>query len=103
MKINQLGFTEVLAKRAGITFSEADKVVRSFKHLIYESLADGHSVELSGFGQFSVSHREPRLGINPRTWPKSPSANSTLQSSRPAKRSRKQSDRSEEHTSELQS
>ena len=70
MKISQLGFTEVLAKRAGITFSEADKVIRSFKSLIYESLADGHTIELSGFGQFSVSHREPRLGVNPRTMAK---------------------------------
>jgi nucleoid DNA-binding protein len=67
MKISQLGFTEVLAKRAGITFSEADVIVRSFKSLIYESLASGHTVEFSGFGQFSVSDRAPRLGVNPKT------------------------------------
>jgi DNA-binding protein HU-beta len=67
VKINQSGFIEILAARCGITATQSDQIINRFKHLIYESLADGHTVELSGFGQFSVSHREVREGINPRT------------------------------------
>lgn len=66
MKIPQSGFTEILAARCGITATQSDEIISAFKRLIYESLADGHSVELSGFGQFSVSHREARIGVNPR-------------------------------------
>lgn len=52
--------------KLGITFGEAYNLIQLFKRFIYQNLADGHKVELSGFGQFSVSHREPRLGVNPR-------------------------------------
>ena len=66
MKIPQSGFTEILAARCGITATQSDQIISAFKHLIYESLAEGHSVKLSGFGQFSVSHRDARIGVNPR-------------------------------------
>jgi len=66
MKIPQSGFIEILAARCGITASEAERFVHAFKLLVYESLADGHTVELSGFGQFMVSYREARIGVNPR-------------------------------------
>jgi nucleoid DNA-binding protein len=29
-------------------------------------LRGGDKVNISGFGQFSVSHRKPRIGVNPR-------------------------------------
>lgn len=66
MKINQSGFIEILAARCGITATEAERLVHTLKGLVYESLAEGHTVELSGFGQFSVSHRDARIGVNPR-------------------------------------
>ena len=67
MKISQSGFTEFLAARLGITATEAKRIIDTFKGNIYEHLALGHSVELSGFGTFSVSHRQSRIGYNPRT------------------------------------
>ena len=66
MKIVQSGFIEILAARLATTASEAERFVHAFKGLVYESLADGKSVELSGFGQWSVSHRDERIGVNPR-------------------------------------
>lgn len=66
MKISQSAFVEQLAARMGVTATESETFVRNFKSLIYETLAAGNSVELSGFGQFSVSHRASRIGINPR-------------------------------------
>jgi DNA-binding protein HU-beta len=66
MKISQSGFVEILAARCSITVTEAERLVHAFKALVCESLASGHSVELSGFRQFSVSHRDARTGVNPR-------------------------------------
>jgi integration host factor subunit beta len=66
LKISQSQFSEMLAAKCGITASQAKLFLDTFKEHIYIHLALGHSVELSGFGQFSVSHRAPRLGVNPR-------------------------------------
>ena len=38
----------------------------TFKQAVYTDLSNGHTIELSGFGQFSVSHRSTRIGVNPR-------------------------------------
>src|ERR1035441_4816535 len=42
-------------------------LVTSFKNFMYDNLKNGNSVEFSGFGQFSVSHRDSHIGVNPRT------------------------------------
>lgn len=34
---------------------------------ICQTLEDGNRVEIRGFGSFSLHHREPRLGRNPKT------------------------------------
>ncbi len=49
-----------------ITFTDAEKILNGLIKLIYEVTASGDTVKLSGFGTFSVSHREARLGVNPR-------------------------------------
>jgi len=65
-KLSQLQFIEQFAAKHRKTVSETADWVDSFKRSIYQLLAEGHSVELSGFGQFSVSHRQARIGVNPR-------------------------------------
>jgi DNA-binding protein HU-beta len=66
-KITKSKFTEELAAVLGITYSEAERYLNAHFHLIYEYLRDGKTVQLSGFGTFSVSHRKARMGINPQT------------------------------------
>ena len=66
MKITQSAAAELLAARMGITATQAKVFVDQFKVFVYEQLSLGNEVELSGFGVFSVSHRAPRLGVNPR-------------------------------------
>ena len=66
MKVNKLGFIELLAARLGITATESERFVNRFIGLIYEVTSEGGTVNLSGFGQFSVSHRLAREGVNPR-------------------------------------
>lgn len=64
--MNKLEFVEQLAAKLGITHSEAERFVNAAISMIYEQLKDGGKINISGFGQFSVSHRALRIGVNPR-------------------------------------
>jgi nucleoid DNA-binding protein len=64
--MNKLQLTEQLAAKLGITHSEAERMLNTLINLIYEQLRTGDKVNISGFGQFSVSHRASRIGVNPR-------------------------------------
>ncbi len=57
---------ETLAARMGETSTQSEKWLRNFVALIYDELANDRIVKISGFGEFSVSHREARIGVNPR-------------------------------------
>ena len=67
MTINKRRFEEELAADLGKTMSETERIVNAFLGKIYSYLGRGNAVNLSGFGKFSVSHRNARLGVNPRT------------------------------------
>ena len=64
--MNKLQLTEQLAAKLSITHSEAERFLNSLTVMIYEVLRGGDKVNISGFGQFSVSHRKSRIGVNPR-------------------------------------
>ena len=64
--MNKSDLIEQLAARLGITVSDAEKYLNTLVSMIYEKLREGDKVNISGFGQFSVSHRAPRIGVNPR-------------------------------------
>ena len=64
--MNQLQLTEQLAAKLGITHTEAERFVNTLIQMVYEKLREGDKVNISGFGQFSVSHRASRIGVNPR-------------------------------------
>jgi integration host factor subunit beta len=44
-----------------------DRIVQTVFEEISRALEQGDRVELRGFGAFSVKHRDPRIGRNPRT------------------------------------
>ena len=46
---------------------DVEKIVNAVLDEITAALARGDRVELRGFGAFSVKHRNPRQGRNPRT------------------------------------
>jgi integration host factor subunit beta len=46
---------------------DVERIVATVFDEIIEARANGHRVELRGFGAFSVKQREARLGRNPRT------------------------------------
>lgn len=46
---------------------DVERIVNTIFDEIIRSMADGHRVELRGFGAFSVKRRDARMGRNPRT------------------------------------
>lgn len=56
-----------VAERSGLGVAEAKGAVDATLKAIEAQLATGNEVRLTGFGKFSVSHREARQGRNPQT------------------------------------
>lgn len=46
---------------------DVERIVSTVFDEIAQALANGHRVELRGFGAFSVKRRDARIGRNPRT------------------------------------
>lgn len=46
---------------------DADMAVKAILDAMGDALIKGHRIEIRGFGSFTVSHRAPRLGRNPRS------------------------------------
>ena len=59
--VDQVAATVHLSK------SQTDAVLTQCFQAIIEALQSGESVELRGFGRFSLRHRQARTGRNPRT------------------------------------
>jgi DNA-binding protein HU-beta len=58
---------EQVARRNGLSASQARQVLESTIEVISDELAAGGEVALAGFGKFSVSNRAARQGRNPST------------------------------------
>ena len=59
---------EALAARfSHLTQRDAEYAVKTLLDAIGQALVQGHRIEVRGFGSFSVSHRPPRIGRNPRS------------------------------------
>jgi len=63
--------SELIAKIAGanphLYHRDIERIVNVIFDEIVDALARGDRVELRGFGAFTVKHRPPRVGRNPRT------------------------------------
>ncbi len=60
-------FIEQVAKEAGVTRTEANKVVRASLKVIEDTLKSGEKVTLTGFGSFEVRQRSERQVTSIRT------------------------------------
>lgn len=59
---------EELAARFGqLTHRDAEFAVKTILDAMNNALVRGHRIEIRGFGSFSVNHRPPRIGRNPRS------------------------------------
>jgi DNA-binding protein HU-beta len=56
-----------VAERSGLGVGEAKRALEATLKAIEEQIGEGNEVRLTGFGKFSVSHRDARMGRNPQT------------------------------------
>lgn len=63
--MNKVDLVELVAVKAKLTKKDAEAAVDALFDGIEHALIKGEAVKVSGFGGFSVRHRESRLGVNP--------------------------------------
>lgn len=64
--MNKMELIEALAEKAGVSKSEAERVLNAMIEVITAKLLTDEDVTITGFGTYSVSHRKQRQGVNPQ-------------------------------------
>lgn len=57
----------VIFEEVGLPKKEAQDIIEIIIETIKETLAEGESVKITGFGTFNVRKKTPRRGRNPQT------------------------------------
>ena len=58
----------LLGERFGqLTQRDTEFAIKTILDAMSDALVRGHRIEIRGFGSFSVNHRPPRTGRNPRS------------------------------------
>lgn len=65
--MNKAELVNAVADKTGLTKADSEKALKAVIGEITGSLKKGETVQLIGFGSFSVSKRAKRQGINPKT------------------------------------
>ncbi|MBL8491130.1 MAG: HU family DNA-binding protein [Rhodocyclaceae bacterium] len=65
--MNKADLIERIAERADVSKSCAARALEALISAVEASLAAGDTVNLAGFGSFSVAQRAARAGRNPKT------------------------------------
>jgi len=65
--MNKGDLIDVIARDAAITKTQAQSALDSFVDNVQSALKGGDKVTVVGFGTFSTSNREARVGRNPQT------------------------------------
>lgn len=59
--------TDILLGRVGLSKVESQKIIETVFDTIKQTIAEGESVKISGFGTFNVRKKNTRRGRNPKT------------------------------------
>lgn len=59
--------TEIVLGRVGLSKIESQKIVETVLDAIKQTIIEGESVKISGFGTFNVRKKNMRRGRNPKT------------------------------------
>lgn len=65
--MNKTELVKKIAEKSGLSQAQGKEALEATLASIKEALEAGESVQLIGFGTFSVTERPERQGINPRT------------------------------------
>jgi DNA-binding protein HU-beta len=66
LNLHKSGIIKLAAARTVFTYTETERVLNAFFLLIYETLSEGGTVNISGFGKFRVHETKGSMGVNPR-------------------------------------
>ena len=64
--MNKMELADAVASKIGMGKADAEKAINAMVDVITEQLKSGNEVSLTGFGNFSVSQRAARTGVNPQ-------------------------------------
>jgi integration host factor subunit beta len=59
--------TRLAERFSQLTQRDTEFAVKTILDAMSDALARGHRIEIRGFGSFSLSHRPPRIGRNPKS------------------------------------
>ncbi len=65
--MNKSELVSAIAEASGLTKADSEKALNATTEAIKSALAKGESIQLIGFGTFSISERSARTGRNPQT------------------------------------
>ena len=65
--MNKSELVSAIAEVSGLTKADSEKALNATTEAIKGALAKGESIQLIGFGTFSISERSARTGRNPQT------------------------------------
>ena len=65
--MNKTEYVDAVAKSAGVSKTEVTKVLTAEIATITKALKKGDTVQITGFGSYSVAKRAARNGCNPAT------------------------------------
>lgn len=57
----------IASKQNHLPYRDIELAVKTLLEKMSQSLEEGDRIEIRGFGSFSLHHREPRVGRNPKT------------------------------------
>lgn len=59
---------DILAhKQVQLAYKDVELAIKTILEHMAQALANGERIEIRGFGSFSLHHRPPRIGRNPKT------------------------------------
>lgn len=64
--MNKVELAEAVALKTGLSRGDAEKALVAMVDVVTEQLKNGNEVSITGFGNFSVSQRAARTGVNPQ-------------------------------------
>lgn len=65
--MNKTDLVNHIATTAGLSKTQATAALQAFETAVVDTLANGGTVALTGFGNFAVKERAARAGRNPKT------------------------------------
>ena len=54
-------------RQSQLTYKDVEFAVKTLTEQMAQTLSGGGRIEIRGFGSFSLHHRPPRIGRNPKT------------------------------------